>query len=147
VGTRKEGRMEYCEKPAVFLLEHTDGLHSAALMLNGYISDWAYAPRIGSQVQATEFFLQPDGPGANFGYLGRNIQRFFQTGIAPYPPARTLLTTGVIDAAMNSRYADHQPLATPWLDVAYTSYAKMSERPSGACLDRKCPDLLLPWRD
>ena len=152
VGTRKQGNMEDCEKPAVFLLEHADGLHSAALMLNGYISDWAYAARIGSQVQATEFFLQPDGPGASFGYLGRNIQRFFQTGIAPYPPARTLLTTGVIDAAMNSRFEDHQRLATPWLNVAYTSYEELperpsGERPSGACLDRNCPDLLLPWRD
>ena len=101
---------------------------------------------------ATECFLQPDGPGASFGYLSRNIQRFFQTGIAPYCPARTLMTTGVIDAAMNSRHEDHRRLETPWLDVRYAATPEpplrpSGERPSGACLDRDCPDLLLPWRD
>jgi hypothetical protein len=151
VGTRKEGDMEDCEKPAVFLIEHTDGLRSSALMLNGYLNDWAYAARVDGRIQATEFYLQPDGPGASFGYLGRNIQRFFQTGVAPYAPARTLLTTGLIDAAMNSRYEDHRRVQTPWLNITYTSYEKMPERPrgdrpAGACLDRDCPDLLLPWR-
>jgi hypothetical protein len=152
VGTRKPGNMEDCEKPAVFLLEHKDGLRSSALMLNGHLSDWAYAARVEGQIQATEFFLQPDGPGASFGYLSRNIQRFFQTGITPYPTQRTLLTTGVIDAAMNSRYEDHRLLQTPWLDIAYESYDQLperplSERPRGACLARNCPDLLLPWRE
>jgi hypothetical protein len=151
VGTRKEGAMEDCEKAAVFLVEHKDGLHSAALMLDGYVSDWAYAARVDGVIQASEFFLQPDGPGASFGYLSRNIQRFFQTGVAPYPAARTLLTTGLIDAAMNSRFEDHRRLETPWLEIAYTSYEKLperphGERPTGACLDRNCPDLLLPWR-
>ena len=46
-------------------------------MLDGYVSDWAYAARVEGEVQACEFFLQPDGPGASFGYLSRNIQRFF----------------------------------------------------------------------
>ncbi|MBT3345520.1 MAG: hypothetical protein HN712_05995 [Gemmatimonadetes bacterium] len=152
-GTRREGRMEdVCQKPAVFLLEHADGLRSAALMLDGYLNDWAYAARIDGQVVATEFFLQPDGPGASFGYLGRNIQDFFVTGMAPYPPSRTLLTTGVIDAAMTSRHEDHRRLETPWLNIAYESYdhlpvRPMGERPTGACLDREAPDLLLPWRD
>ncbi len=152
VGTRGEGAMEDCETPAVFLLEHADGLRSSALMLDGHVSDWAYACRTEDAVLATEFYLQPDGPGASFGYLSRNIQRFFQTDVAPYPPARTLLTTGVIDAVMNSRHENHRRIETSWLDVAYRSYARlperpMGERPSGACLDRNCPDVLLPWRD
>ena len=145
---------DVCDKPVVFLIDHADGLRSCALMLNGYLNDWAYAARIAGEdeIVATEFFLQPDGPGASFGYLSRNIQHFFATGIAPYPPARTLLTTGVIDAAMNSRHQGHQRLATPWLDISYESYAQMparplGERPSGACLDRDAPDLLLPWRE
>lgn len=150
VGTRKAGDMETCDKPAVFLLEHADGLRSCALMLPGYLNDWAYACRIDGSVHATEFFLQPDGPGASFGYLDRNIQRFFQTGDAPYPPQRTLLATGVIDAAMNSRFEDHRRMETPWLDVEYGSYTDMPERPkgdrpTGASLDPDCPDLLLPW--
>jgi hypothetical protein len=134
-------------------------LKTAALMLNGYVSDWAYAARVAGgegtdseAVQACEFYLQPDGPGASFGYLSRNIQRFFQTGVSPYPAERTLLTTGVIDAAMISRREDHRLVETPYLDVAYESYAEMpirplATRPHGASLDREAPDLLLPWRD
>ncbi|MBT4502240.1 MAG: hypothetical protein HOC74_31190 [Gemmatimonadetes bacterium] len=153
VGTRREGRMEdVCEKQAVFLMEHADGLRTAVLMLDGYLNDWAYGARVGGQIEATEFFLQPDGPGASFGYLSRNIQNFFASGVAPYSPARTLLTTGIIDAAMNSRYEDHRRIETDWLDITYESYDEpplrpQGERPTGACLDRNAPDLLLPWRD
>ncbi len=156
VGTRRDGTMEdVCKTPAVFLIDHVDGLRTAALMLNGYLNDWAYAARIGGDgggIAACEFFLQPDGPGASFGYLSRNIQTFFATGQSPYRPERTLLTTGVIDAAMNSRYEGHERLETPWLNIAYPSYDRMparptGERPSGASLDRDAPDLLLPWRD
>ena len=148
---------EHAAEPAVFLIEHRDGLKTAALMLNGYVSDWAYAGRVrhndgsGSEVQACEFYLQPDGPGASFGYLSRNIQRFFQTGVAPYPAERTLLTTGVIDAAMISRSEGHRVVETPYLDVVYESYTEMpirpmAARPHGASLDREAADLLLPWR-
>ena len=146
------GPMEkHAKDPAVFLIAHRDGLKSAVLMLNGYIQSWAYAARIGEQVQGSEFFLQPDGPGANFGYLCRNIQQFFHRGIAPYPPARTLLSSGIIDAAMQSRYQNHRCLDTPYLDIAYQSYDTLpmrprAPRPCGASIDRNAPDLLLPWK-
>jgi hypothetical protein len=143
---------EHADKPAVFLMEHRDGLKSAVLMLNGYLHDWAFAARVDNQIQGTEFFLQPDGPGASFGYLCRNIQNFFKTGTAPYPPERTLLSTGLIDAAMKSRYQNHQRLETPYLDIAYQSYDTMpirphATRPHGASVDRNAPDLLLPWKN
>ena len=149
---KPDGPMEeHAREPAVFLIDYADGLHAAVLMLNGYVHDWSYAARVDGRVQATEFFLQPDGPGASFGYLCRNIEQFFQTGAAPYPPERTLLTTGLIDAAMISRYEDHRIVETPYLDIAYSSYSQLPIRPSGprptgACLDRNAPDLLLPWR-
>ena len=150
---KPDGSMEqHTGKPAVFLVTYRDGLRAAALMLDGYVHDWSYAARAEGKVVATEAFLQPDGPGASFGYLGRNIQRFFETGEAPYPPERTLLTTGIIDAAMVSRHEAHRVVPTPYLDIAYRSYEEMPDRPRGprprgACLHRDAPDLLLPWRD
>ena len=152
IDNKPTGSMEeHVKKPAVFLLEHRDGLKSAVLMLNGYIQSWAYATCIDEHIHSTEFFLQPDGPGANFGYLCRNIQQFFQTGTAPYPPERTLLSTGIIDAAMQSRYQNHRPLPTPELNINYRSYDVMpirphAPRPHGASIDRQAPDLLLPWK-
>ena len=137
-------------KPAVFLIEHRDGLRTACLMLHGFVRHWAYAGRIAGAVAATEFYLQPDGPGANFGYLCRNIQRFFTTRQPPYPPQRTLLATGIIAAAMNSRYEGHRRVETPELNIPYRSYATLplrprGPRPQGACLDREAPDLLIEW--
>ena len=88
-------------------------------------------------MHGSEFFLQRDGPGASFGYLSRNIQRFFRTGVAPYPPERTLLATGIIDAVMNSRYEGHRVVETPYLDVAYESYDEMPIRPNEIAATRR----------
>ena len=104
---------EHAATPAAFLIEYRDGLKATALMLDGYVHDWSYAARAHGQVVATEAFLQPDGTGASFGYLGRSIQRFFQTGRAPCPAERTLLTTGVIDAAMISRHEGQLVAVSP----------------------------------
>ena len=76
--------------------------------------------------------MQNEGPFAHFGYLCRNIQQFFKTGQAPYLPERTLLTTGIIDAAMNSRHEGHRRVETPYLDIAYQSYDQLPQRPLGA---------------
>ena len=74
-------------------------------MLDGYLNAFAYAGRrAGGKVEACECFTQEEGPFAHFGYLCSNITSFFQTGVAPYPVERTVTTTVIIDAVMNSRY-------------------------------------------
>ena len=86
IAKKPDGPMEeHAKEPAVFLMEHGDGLCTATLMLSGYVSDFAYAARVGGQVQATEFYLQNEGPFAHFGYLCRNIQAVFQNGSGPVP--------------------------------------------------------------
>ena len=120
---KPDGPMEEQVKdPAVFLIEYADGLKAATLMLSGYVQEFAYAARVDGQVHGVEFFLQNEGPFAHFSYLCQNIQRYFASGKAPYPPERTLLTTGIIDAVMNSRYEGHRRVETSYLDIAYTSY-------------------------
>lgn len=151
-GRSEESMETVVKEPAVFLFEHVDGFKSASLMLHGYMESWAYAARVDGKVQATEFYLQPDGPGANFGYLCRNVQHFLQTGVAPYPPERTLLATGMIDAAMNSRFEGSRKIDTPYLHRPYASYDELpirpvGSRPTGACLDRDAPDLFIAWHD
>ena len=138
---------EHATEPFVFLMEHTDGLRTATLLLNGYVRDFAYAARADGRVHGTEFYLQRGGPIAHFSYLCRNIQRFFRTGVAPYPPERTLLATGIIDAVMLSRCEGHRVVETPYLDIAYPSYDEMpfrptGPRPSGAAIDPQAPDIV-----
>ena len=47
------------------------------------------------------------------------IQSHFRTGEAPYSFARTLLATGVLEAAVESRFRGAMPIDTPHLEIAY----------------------------
>lgn len=147
IANKPDGPMEeHAKEPAVFLIEYADGLKGATLMLNGYVSEFAYAARVDGQVHGIEFYLQNDGPFAHFSYLCQNVQRFFANGKAPYTPERTLLTTGLIDAAMISRYEDHRVVETPYLGIAYESYDELparpqGTRPKGACVDPGSADI------
>ncbi|HJN27853.1 MAG TPA: hypothetical protein QF604_08040 [Candidatus Latescibacteria bacterium] len=67
------------------------------------------------------------------------------SGQATYPVERTLLTSGVLEAALTSRHEGHVRLETPWLDVTYRSYDKLPWRPTGpqpvgACVESWPPD-------
>ncbi len=143
----KGGDPEECPEPTVFLVRYADGLKASVLHLNGYVSEFAYAARRrDGTVDACEFHTQEGGPFAHFGYLTRNIEQFFRTGVPPYPCERTLLITGVIDAVMNSRSEGCRVVDTPYLDIRYESYDEMplrprGPRPAGACLDPQAPDM------
>ena len=139
---KPEGIMsECCQNPAIFLIEHSDGFKSAMLMLNGYVNNFAYAAKLDGEVHATEFYLQNEGPFAHFSYLSLNIQEMFLKGKSQYPVERTLITTGVLDAAMRSRFHGHVRVDTPYMaGISYRSYTEMlvrptQPRPSGASLD------------
>jgi hypothetical protein len=117
--------------PALFIVEYRDGFKGYVLMLTGYIEQFAYAGRLASgEVQATYFYLATAQPHPHFTYLALNAQEMFLTGKPSYPVERTLLTTGVLEAAINSRYQDYVRLETPHLDVKYTSFDKIPWRPT-----------------
>ena len=147
IDDKPAGSMEdHCSNPVVMLVEYRDGFQGAALMLDGYVRSLAYAARIGDDVVATECVSQGHGysrtvgPYAHFSYLGLNIEEMFLSGLPAYPVERTLLTSGVLEAALISLHEDSRRVQTPWLDVAYRSYDSIPWRPrgpkpTGACLD------------
>ena len=148
IENKPTGRIEdHCSQPAIALIEYRDGLRGAAMMLDGYVDDLAYAARVGAgEVVATEFFAQghggedEDGPYAHFAYLSLNVEEMFLTGRSTVPVERTLLTTGVLETMLDSRHAGHQRLETPWLDITYqcrtpAPWRPTAPRPTGACLD------------
>jgi hypothetical protein len=102
---------------AVFLIEYTDGLRAAAAMLNGHAAEIAVALKRKGQAQpmATWFYLSEPKPYPHFAYLLQAIERMIHTGHPSYPVERTLLTTGVLDAAMTSIFLGHKRVDTPHL--------------------------------
>jgi hypothetical protein len=49
----------------------------------------------------------------------RKAEQMFETGAAPYPVERTLLTSGVLESCLTSKIQGHARLETPHLNVTY----------------------------
>ncbi|HEV3443872.1 MAG TPA: hypothetical protein VG099_04470 [Gemmataceae bacterium] len=111
--------------PIAFLLEYGDGVRGTVLLLNGHLQDFCFAANLkGESRPASCLFCLPPPPGAKFmDCLVGNIEKLLDTGKPPYPIERTLLTTGILDRALESHYRRGQRLDTPELDVAYAGPA------------------------
>ena len=117
-------------QPALFLIEYRDGLRGAVLMCAGtdtVLKTFAYAARVDDQIQATEVYLG-DNPFPHFSYLSLNVEEMFVTGQPTWPVERTLLTTGILEAALDSRYQGHVRIETPHLAISYRSYTTIAWR-------------------
>ena len=123
--TRVPGDMrELVKNPSVFIIDYNDGLKAAAFLLTGLLQDFTYAIDIEGQEKpfSTLMKLQAGKPHYHFGCLVKNMEIMFKTGKAPYPVERTMLSSGILDFALESRILDHKILETPELSkVRYTS--------------------------
>jgi hypothetical protein len=111
--------------PTAFLIEYRDGSRGTVLLLNGHLRDFVFAARVKGEARpASCLFVLPPPPGARFfDAQVTNLEKFFETGKAPYPVERTLLTTGVLDAVMESHHRRGAHVETPELDVRYAAPA------------------------
>jgi hypothetical protein len=110
---------------AAFLIEYRDGTHGTVLLLNGHLQDFCFAGRIkGETKPASCLYRMPPPPGAHyFDGLTFNIEKMLENGKAPYPVERTLLTTGILDAVMESHARRDDRIETPDLEVRYSAPA------------------------
>lgn len=110
-------------QPVAFVVEYADGFRATTLILNGHVDDTTIAARLGGDretIVSTLMYL-PAPPGANFfNPLVLRIEDFLRHKRPPYPIERTLLTGGILDAALESRVQGHQRLETP--DLAAIDY-------------------------
>lgn len=104
-----------------FLVEYRDGLRGTVLLLNGHVQDFTFAARLpGEAKPAACRFLVPPPPGArHFDGQALAVEQFLTTGRPPQPLERTLLTTGVLDALLESHVRRGERVETPELAVAY----------------------------
>ncbi|MDP2415110.1 hypothetical protein [Daejeonella sp.] len=123
--TRVAGSMrDLVKKPAVFIIDYNDGLKAAAFLLTGLLQDFTYAIDIEGQQKpfSTLMKLQAGKPHYHFGCLVKNMEIMFKTGKAPYPVERTMLSSGILDFALESRILGYKILETPELSrVRYLS--------------------------
>ncbi len=106
--------------PAAYFIEYRDGLKATMLMLDGALKDFNFAARLkDGKVWSTQFLLTPDPNVTYSACLMHQAARMFETGAAPYPVERTLLTSGMLESCLTSKIRNHTPLETPHLDVAY----------------------------
>ncbi|HUY31538.1 MAG TPA: hypothetical protein VMV69_02070 [Pirellulales bacterium] len=111
--------------PIAILIEYRDGTRGTVLNLPEQLADFNFAGRIRGRddIVSTDFEL-PAPPGARFfDPLVANIEKFFQTGRAPYPVERTLLTSTVLDLGLHSLADGGTLIAVPRLDVRYQAPA------------------------
>jgi hypothetical protein len=107
--------------PVAFLIEYRDGLKATVLIVSGHVDDTTFAAEIeGKKEPVSTLFYLPPPPGAAFlEALTTKVEGFLTTGKPPYPVERTLLTGGILDVALESRFKKHERLETPDLDVSY----------------------------
>jgi hypothetical protein len=111
--------------PVAYRYEHADGLKCTMLLMNGLVEDFNFAARLEERRElfSTQMYL-PMPPErttlANFfSPLVNNVERMFLTGKPTYPAERTLLTTGLTAAGVESLYRNQVRYETPHLSIRY----------------------------
>lgn len=112
--------------PVAYRYEHGDGLMCTMLLMGGLVRDFNFAARIDGRAEpfSTQMYLpMPDGRTtlANFfSPLVNNMETMFLTGKPSYPVERTLLTTGLTAAGVESLFRKQERYLTPHLaDIRY----------------------------
>ena len=116
--------------PVAYRYEHSDGLKCTMMLMNGLVRDFNFAAHLEGGVKpfSTQMYLpMPDGRAtmANFfSPLCNNMEKMFLSGKPTYPIERTLLTTGLTAAGVDSLYAGQVRVDTPHLAIEYRAPAE-----------------------
>ena len=114
------------DQPLAFRCEYADGLKATLLLLEGLTMGWTFAARLKKpqRLLSTHFYLPAPGVGRSgeanfFSPLVNGIEKMFLTGEATYPVERTLLTSGMTEAGVDSLWRGQRRIETPHLAVRY----------------------------
>lgn len=111
--------------PVAYRYEHADGLKCTMLLMGGLVKDFNFAAELEGKSEpfSTQMYLpMPDGRttlASFFSPLVNNFEKMFLTGKPTYPVERTLLTTGLTAAGVESLYRKQERLETPHLSIRY----------------------------
>jgi hypothetical protein len=112
---------DWVKSPVAYRFEYADGLKATMLLMNGLVGDFTFAAKLKGEREplSTLFYLPPNPNVVYSAALMSKAEEMFLTGTAPYPIERTLLTTGLVAAGMESLAKEQKRLETPHLAVKY----------------------------
>lgn len=121
-------------EPHGILIRYRDGLSALAMTVGGSATRWNFACQLEgeSSPRATAYYVGPWQNRNLFKALSHAIQAHVRERRPPYPVERTLLTTGVTAAAMDSRFEQGRTIETPHLAIAYSPQDFRAMREMGA---------------
>lgn len=111
--------------PVAYHYQYRDGVRATMLLLNGLVRDFTFAATIEGQPKpfSTQMYLpMPDGRttlASFFTPLVHNAELMFLSGKAQYPIERTLLTSGLLIAGVESNNKGLQRIETPNLAAVH----------------------------
>ena len=113
---------EWVKEPLAYRIEYVDGTRATMLLMNGLVGDFTFAARIEGEPEplSTLFYLPPVPNVAYSAELMAKAEATFMTGASPCPIERTLLTTGLVEACVQSVGKGQERLETPHLAVTYS---------------------------
>lgn len=116
------------------LIRYKDGTRGTMLAADITGIRWYFGCRLKGESTplGTSFYVGPWQNRNLFKALSHAIQDHFRKGRSPYPVERTLMTTGILDAAMDSRIQGGKRLDTPQLGFTYKPRDYRAMREMGA---------------
>ncbi|MFM7318099.1 MAG: hypothetical protein ACKO5E_14230 [bacterium] len=111
----------WVKDPVCYRFQYNDGTRATMFLMNGLVGDFTFAAKLKNQPEplSTLFHLPPNPNVVYSASLMSKAEETFLTGKAPYPIERTLLTSGLVEAAVRSLGTGQKKLATPHLGIAY----------------------------
>ena len=111
--------------PVAYRYEHADGVKCTMMLMNGLVRDFnfaAYLDGVANPFSTQMYLPMPDGRTTLadfFNPLSWNMEQMFLTGKVTIPVERTLLTTGLTAAGVDSLFAGQTRVDTPQLAIQY----------------------------
>jgi hypothetical protein len=112
---------QWVKEPIAYRFEYADGVKATMLLMNGLVDDFTFAARLKGETEplSTLFHLPPNPNVVYSAALMSKAEDMFVTGRAPSPIERTLLTSGLVAAGVQSLASGQSRIETPHLAVRY----------------------------
>ena len=103
----------------LFQFQYVDGFRGALFMIPSAARNGVALKPKGGSILATGFEERSEPKYPHFAYLLKGIETMVHSRTPPYPVERTLLTGGILDRALKSKFEKGAVQQTPELQIMY----------------------------